>query len=98
MNINQLASKLLILFVSIFLFGGHINSQPWMNNVSTQKGQGEQPNFYDIQNAFNNYWKNKKITKGKGYKQFKHWEAFMLPRVYPNGYFLLLKVGWNKKK
>lgn len=43
-------------------------------------------NFYDIQAAFNQYWQGKDHTeKGKGWKQFKRWEWFMEPRVYPTG-------------
>ncbi|OFZ12226.1 MAG: hypothetical protein A3D92_16535, partial [Bacteroidetes bacterium RIFCSPHIGHO2_02_FULL_44_7] len=42
-------------------------------------------NFYDVQAAFNNYWKDREIVKGRGYKQFKRWEAYMEPRVYPSG-------------
>lgn len=43
-------------------------------------------NFYDIQAAFNQYWAGKDHTeKGKGWKQFKRWEWFMEPRVYPTG-------------
>ncbi|MDH4471394.1 MAG: PKD domain-containing protein [Fluviicola sp.] len=42
-------------------------------------------NFYDAQAAFNNYWKDRPIEKGKGYKQFKRWENYMEPRVYPSG-------------
>ncbi len=42
-------------------------------------------NFYDVQTAFNNYWAGKTIEKGKGYKAFRRWEAYMEPRVYPSG-------------
>lgn len=42
-------------------------------------------NFYDVQASFEAYWSDKTIEKGKGYKQFKRWEAFMEPRVYPTG-------------
>jgi hypothetical protein len=34
-------------------------------------------NFYETQRAFNNFWENKDIEKGKGWKQFKRWENFM---------------------
>jgi hypothetical protein len=34
-------------------------------------------NFFEIQEAFNQYWDGKKIEKGKGYKQFRRWEYFM---------------------
>ena len=42
-------------------------------------------NFYDVQKEFNDYWQNRTIEKGKGWKQFKRWENFIRPRVYPDG-------------
>lgn len=43
-------------------------------------------NFYEIQAAFNAYWKGKDSSApGNGYKPFKRWEAYMEPRVYPSG-------------
>ena len=45
-------------------------------------------NFYDVQKSFNEHWKNKAYEKGKGWKQFKRWEYFMEPRVYPSGRIL----------
>ncbi len=42
-------------------------------------------NFYSVQSSFEEYWKDREIEKGKGWKQFKRWEAFMEPRVYPEG-------------
>lgn len=42
-------------------------------------------NFYETQKNFEEYWKDKTIEKGKGWKQFKRWEAFMEPRVAPSG-------------
>ncbi len=42
-------------------------------------------NFYTIQQNFENYWKENTIEKGKGWKQFKRWEAFTETRVYPDG-------------
>jgi hypothetical protein len=92
---NHLKSKLLILLISIFLFVGQASSQPWLNYASSQKKQGEEPGFYEIQYAFKSYWKNKKPAKGKGYKQFKRWEAFIVPRIYPNGDFQADK-SWSE--
>jgi photosystem II stability/assembly factor-like uncharacterized protein len=57
-------------------------SQPWYNENSNQSG-----NFYDIQNQFYEYWKDKEIIKGNGWKQFKRWEYFWEQRVYPTGEF-----------
>ena len=45
----------------------------------------EQVGFYEVQSAFNTYWESHTIEKGKGFKQFKRWEYFMEPRVYPSG-------------
>jgi hypothetical protein len=50
-----------------------------------KKKSVEDANFYDIQQAFNAYWKDKKPERGKGYKPFRRWEYFMEPRVYPTG-------------
>ncbi len=53
-------------------------------------------NFYEIQSAFNEYWKDKDITeKGKGYKPFKRWEYFVEKRVYPTGDLSLISNTWN---
>lgn len=46
----------------------------------------ESVNFYDVQRAFNIYWKDRAITKGCGYKPFKRWEYRMQNgRIYPDG-------------
>jgi len=45
----------------------------------------ENVNFYDVQASFNEYWEGREVTKGSGFKQFKRWEWFMEPRVYPSG-------------
>ncbi len=72
---------ILLLVTGIFL---PLNAQPWMRVLSEKKAT-EEPNFYEIQEAFNRYWNEKKIEKGKGYKQFKRLEYFMEPRVFPSG-------------
>ncbi|MBU2019002.1 MAG: PKD domain-containing protein [Bacteroidetes bacterium] len=40
--------------------------------------------FTEIRNAFENEWSGKEITKGQGYKQFKRFEHFAAPRIYPS--------------
>lgn len=45
-------------------------------------------NFYDIKDAFNKKWKGKTPKSGMSYKQFKRWEYFMEPRLYPTGEFV----------
>ena len=49
-------------------------------------------NFYDVQKVFQTYWKDKKVSAEEseneeegGWQQFKRWENYMEPRVYPSG-------------
>jgi subtilisin-like proprotein convertase family protein/photosystem II stability/assembly factor-like uncharacterized protein len=60
-----------------------IFAQEWI-----EKWEDPNANFYDIQKSFNTYWKGKEIERGKGWKQFRRWEYFMEPRVYPTGKLL----------
>lgn len=41
----------------------------------------ENASFKEIQESFNNYWLNKTLEKGKGWKQFRRWEYMMEQRV-----------------
>ena len=71
------------LLVIAFLSAGSF-SLPGQEWVEMMREPGK--NFYDIQAAFNAYWKGKDSSvPGNGYKPFKRWEAFMEPRVYPSG-------------
>ena len=47
--------------------------------------QDQSVNFYDVQNAFNAYWKDRKVTKGSGWKPFKRWEWWTSRHIYPDG-------------
>ena len=42
-------------------------------------------NFFNVQRAFNLYWKDRPITKGCGWKPFKRWEYIMMNRINPDG-------------
>lgn len=76
---------LLILLNTVFF------AQTWQEMMN-EPGR----NFYEIQAAFNEYWKDKDITeKGKGYKPFKRWEDFVGPRVYPSGDLSLISTTWQ---
>lgn len=72
--------KKIIIFIVSSLFGTMTYAQTWV-----EKMQDPNANFYEIQKTFNTYWSGKKIEKGKGWKQFKRWENFMTPRVFPTG-------------
>ncbi|NOZ46790.1 MAG: PKD domain-containing protein [Chlorobi bacterium] len=77
------------LFLLLFAFSivTLLNAQPWLKNIPAEKLNNQTYNFYDIQKAFNQYWDGKEIERSKGWKQFKRWENFMEPRVYPTGNF-----------
>ena len=70
--------KKIIYFLLILPFS--LFCQEWVDKM-----QDANNNFYDIQNAFDSYWENRTIEKGKGWKQYKRWENFISPRVYPDG-------------
>lgn len=71
--------KILATFICSF-FLASANSQNWV-----EMKQDSDANFYSVQKAFNDFWEGKEVEKGKGWKQFKRWENFMEPRVYPSG-------------
>ncbi len=58
---------LLILLLPCFMY-----PQSWIDKM-----QDPSQNFYDTQKEFNDFWENKIIEKGKGWKQFKRWENFI---------------------
>jgi PKD repeat protein len=47
--------------------------------------QDPNANFFQIQSAFNAYWKNREITRSHGWKPFKRWESMMKYRISPDG-------------
>lgn len=75
--------KYLCLFVLLSLASISF-SQPWLYNSANLKNASSKSNFEQTQIAFENYWQNKSIERGRGYKQFKRWEYFMEPRIGTN--------------
>src|SRR6187401_3573993 len=72
-------------FVLVMLGSFYANGQSSRNVKWTDAVNSRNANFYELQKDFNQYWEGRKIEKGKGYKAFKRWEAYMQPRVYPSG-------------
>ncbi|MCA1762489.1 MAG: hypothetical protein LC664_05790, partial [Flavobacteriales bacterium] len=69
------------LLLSLVLFWGlQISAQDWVNLM-----QNHEVNFYEVQESFEEHWGDKGYERGKGWKQYKRWEDFMAPRVYPSG-------------
>jgi photosystem II stability/assembly factor-like uncharacterized protein len=73
--------RYLILLMISFVGFQHLSAQPW------KLSEDETTNYFEITAAFNNYWENKEIERGNGYKQFKRWEWFWQHRVKEDGSF-----------
>lgn len=64
-----------------FLFqSGFAQNQDWIEQM-----QDPSVNFYTVQQSFEEAWNERAYEKGKGWKQYKRWEAFMQERVFPDG-------------
>ena len=72
--------KALSLFSCLSLFALLAPAQEWMDQMSDPT-----VNFYELQETFYEEMGELKDAKGRGYKQFKRYEWFMEPRVYPSG-------------
>ncbi len=47
--------------------------------------QDQNANFFETQKAFNEYWQDRPVTRGSGWKAFKRWEYWMGRKVAPDG-------------
>jgi hypothetical protein len=82
LNMKILQRIISVLAIILLLSSMQINAQ----NVKWQQmGNNKNVSFYQVQQDFYNYWQDRRIEKGKGYKPFKRWEAYMAPRVFPSG-------------
>lgn len=81
--------KITLSFFASFTFY-FFNAQSWVELL-----QDTGSDFYSIQRSAQNYFNTIDIAKpGTGYKQFKRWEYFTEPRVYPSGDLNQLKLTW----
>ncbi|MFM7730094.1 MAG: MopE-related protein, partial [Flavobacteriales bacterium] len=63
-----------------------VNINPTPDNRTWQEMmQDPNTSFYQTQSKFNEYWSNRPVTRGSGFKAFKRWEWFMEPRVNERG-------------
>lgn len=83
--------KKIIPFLLLTLFGSIAIAQPWNANITNPN-----PNFFDIQKAFNDYWQGITPEKGEGYKPFKRWEWFWEQRVGQSGEFPPVDINYTE--
>jgi len=94
MSMNKRSFSICIL--SILIFNMTASAQHWAAQIKTSS-----PSFKEIQAAFYDYWKDKTIEKGKGYKPFKRWEWYWEQRIGKDGQFPppdILLTEYNKYK
>ena len=72
-------------------FGLLATAQPWNSKITNPNAT-----FFDIQHAFNDYWKDKTPGKGEGYSQFKRWEWFWEQRVSQSGEFPPIDINYTE--
>ena len=80
-----------LLFLSLFCsLGQSVSAQEYVSLMNDPKAD-----FYSVQKAFYDYHRDKPLDQVRGWKQFKRYEAFMAPRVYPSGDLSLPSRNWQ---
>lgn len=69
-----------LIIVSVFLCTG-LNAQPWLQNIPQDKYESGQVSLQDLRTAFDEYWKDKEVTKGSGFKQYMRHDYFVGQRI-----------------
>ncbi len=82
---------ILIGFIAISITA---HSQTWMRSPYLSKPV-EKASYFDIVNAFNEWWGDRPYEKGTGYMPFKRWEYINSFRCYPDGSFPAPGAYWN---
>lgn len=72
----------IFLLFALFILCAQVHAQKWVELLSD-------PNvsFFEVQKAFESEWKGKSYESGKGYKQFRRLEAFIVPRLNEKGFY-----------
>ncbi len=73
----------ILVFSLVFSSFSFAQSQSWIDALNGNITK----NFYEIQKDFNDYAATVDLDTVRGWKQYKRWEWFMEPRVFPTGNF-----------
>jgi hypothetical protein len=86
MRLNHYFIISLCLFLQFNFIGTAQQDLPYQQDRTWQEMMTDpNTNFYETQEKFKEYWQDKEVTKGSGFKAFKRWEWFMEPRVSASG-------------
>jgi len=97
-NQNQYFMKRSLSLLVFALLSMQLFSQPWMSQDFYSATPGQDANFYTIKDAFSKWAEDKDLSTVKGFKNYKRWEWFMEPRVYPSGKLPSQAVYWHEKQ
>ncbi|MEI8007048.1 MAG: T9SS type A sorting domain-containing protein [Bacteroidota bacterium] len=91
---NTLPIMGIIIALCSLVISSGLNAQEtdWRQEVKKNNPQ----NFFEIQKAFNDYWKDKTPQKGTGVKPFQRWLWYWESRVDKQGNFPPASITWNE--
>ena len=76
--------------ILLSLWGTSLHSQDWVDLIRSSEAD-----FRQAQQVFDEDWDNREYEKGNGYKQFKRWENFIIPRMDKYGRYDPT-AAWNR--
>lgn len=83
-----------LLFTGLFAYQSAFSQHAaWHDQMQDNK-----VNFYEVQENFELYWGNRVYERGKGFRQYKRWEWFAAPRVFPSGERPVYSHAWQERK
>ncbi|MFK7757697.1 MAG: glycosyl hydrolase [Flavobacteriales bacterium] len=90
---KRLLLSVVCAFIALQCFSQRSDAKEWnMLLLDTEK------NFNEIKEEFYKEWEGKEYAKGKGWKQFKRWEAFWENRLLPDGSFPKFSAAFKAYK
>ena len=79
-----------LFFCCILLLSGSVNGQKWAQ--AYEEGRS----YLAVKKAFDSEWNGKPYEHSRGYKQFKRFENFHEPRLYPDYKWPNPMQVWNE--
>ncbi len=80
----------MVLGTAVWCYSG-LQAQEWATKM-----QDRAENVHQTIQDFDQYWGNQPYKRGYGWKQFKRWQDFWEPRVFPHGFRPPLQMVWDE--
>lgn len=83
-----------LLFTNFYTFAQFNPTVPWMSSV--EEAKTGKATIYQLENAFNDYWKSHDRTKkGSGFKPFMRWDYHWKNKTNPQGFLITPAEMWT---